>query len=183
AINFNLFRENDLGEKGFRKFFLKFENLVDGYQKGLQEEILQAINFVEQNWKNGLPSASAHLDLFPDNVFFDEKNKISGIIDFYFAANDLLIYDFAIVVNAWCFDEKNNFAEEKFLVLKNSYEKIRKFSSQENNFLKIALIAAALRFLLTRLHDMFFTPKNSHVIVKNPQEYLVKLRYFVNDKT
>lgn len=178
ALDFDGFRENDLGKEGFRALFNKFSHLVENYQKNLTQEILQAINFVEKSWQDFLPKAATHLDLFPDNVFFDEKNNLSGVIDFYFAANDLLVYDFAIAVNAWCFDENNIFDEEKFLAMKNSYEKLRKFSSQEIDFLKIALVAAALRFLLTRLHDMFFTPKDSLVNIKNPQEYLAKLHYF-----
>jgi len=112
--------------------------------------------------------------------FFDQDKNVAGVIDFYFAAKDLAIYDFAIAVNAWCFDEKNNFIEEKFLAMKNNYENLRKFSFEELDFLKIACRAAALRFLLTRLHDMFFTPENSLVKIKNPQEYLAKLRYFKN---
>ena len=96
----------------------------------------------------------------------------------FFAANDLLLYDFAIIINAWSFDEKNNFLEENYRAILNGYEEVRKFSAQEKNFLKIALIAAAMRFLLTRLHDMFFTPQDSLVQIKDPQEYLTKLRYF-----
>jgi len=178
AENFNMTRENDLGVKGFRGLFEKFKNLLDDYQENLSEEILQTINFLEQSWNRDLTSAAVHVDLFPDNIFFDENKKVSGVIDFYFAANDALIYDFAIAANAWCFDEKNNFDEEKFSQLKNGYETLRKFSPLELNFLKIALVAASMRFLLTRLHDMFFTPKNSLVKIKNPQEYLEKLKFF-----
>jgi len=89
-----------------------------------------------------------------------------------------LIFDFAIAVNAWCFDEKNNFLQNHFDEILRGYESIRKFSELEKSFLKIALVGAAMRFLLTRLHDMFFTPKDSLVNIKNPQEYLAKLRFF-----
>ncbi len=60
------------------------------------------------------------------------------------------------------------------------YEEVRKFSDAEKSFLKTALVGAAMRFLLTRLNDMFFTPKDSLVKIKNPQEYLAKLRFFRN---
>ncbi len=175
AADFNMKRENELGVKGFRALFSKFENLLEDDLRG---EILRTIDSLEKSWNFDLPSAATHLDLFPDNVFFDSQKKVSGVIDFYFAANDALIYDFAVTANAWCFDEKNNFDQEKFLQLKNGYEKLRKFSPAESDFLKIALVAASTRFLLTRLHDMFFTPKNSLVKIKNPQEYLAKLRFF-----
>ncbi len=193
AQGFTEFRKNDLGIKNWRPLFAKFQNLLPSYQKNLDAEILQMLDFLEKSWSVDLPSAAAHLDLFPDNVFFSQNQnwsqnqkpdeqesapKISAIIDFYFAANDFLIYDFAIAVNAWCFDEKNNFVASKFKALKKGYEELRKFSPQEEDFLKIALCGSAMRFLLTRLHDMFFTPKNSLVKIKNPQEYLQKINYW-----
>ncbi len=178
AQNFKMSRINDLGVFGFEKLFLKFANLLPQYQANLDAEISQNIQLVKTLWNQDLPNAALHLDLFPDNVFFNEAKKISGVIDFYFAANDLMIYDFAIAVNAWCFDENNLFCEEKFTAMFSAYEKVRKFSAAENDFLKIALLAAAMRFLLTRINDMFFTPKNSLVKMKNPQEYLAKVRFF-----
>ncbi len=178
ASGFNMQRENELGIAGLRPLFSKFAGLVDDYQKNLGAEILMMIDFLEKSQKLDLPSAAVHLDLFPDNVFFDNSQKVSGIIDFYFTANDALIYDFAIIINAWCFDENNIFSQEKFDEMLKGYEELRKFSVEELNFLKIALCAAALRFLLTRLHDLFFTPKNSLVKIKNPQEYLAKLNFF-----
>lgn len=172
AANFSEKRENDLGVKFWRPLFSKFEHLLDDYQIGLKQEILQSLDFLEKSWNFDLPSAATHLDLFPDNVFFDKDEKACGVIDFYFSANDALIYDFAVTMVAWCG------SEEKFLNLFGGYEQYRKFSEEEKNFLKIALVGAAMRFLLTRLHDMFFTPKDSFVKVKDPQEYLQKLRFF-----
>ena len=178
AKDFQMSRENDLGVNGFRPLFSKFDHLLENYQKNLRAEILENLDFLKKLWRFDLPSTAAHLDLFPDNVFFDQEQKISGVIDFYFAANDALIFDFAITANAWCFDEKNNFAAEKFSELMRGYESVRKFSETEKDFLGIALVGAAMRFLLTRLHDMFFTPENSIVKIKNPQEFLTKLRFF-----
>lgn len=172
AADFKMSRKNDLGVQGFKPLFSKFEHLLENYQKNLREEILENLDFLDANWKPNLPSAATHLDLFPDNVFFDEQNKVSGVIDFYFAANDALIYDFAITMTAWCDNE------EKFLRLFQGYESVRKFLESEKDFLKIALVAASMRFLLTRLHDMFFTPKDSLVKIKDPQDFLKKLRFF-----
>jgi homoserine kinase type II len=178
AKDFTMSRSNELGINGWKALFLKFGALTANYEKNLEAEIFTILDFLKNSWRFDLPSAACHLDLFPDNVFFDKNAKFSGVIDFYFAANEALIYDFAIIVNAWCFDEKNNFCEEKFLEMLRGYEEVRKFVDSEKNFLKIALVAAALRFLLTRLNDMFFTPKNALVKIKNPQEYLAKLRFF-----
>jgi homoserine kinase type II len=178
AFDFSMKRKNDLGINGWKPLFSKFESSIENYQKDLGKEILESINFLQKQWIFDLPSAASHLDLFPDNVFFDAEGKVSGVIDFYFAANDTLIYDFAITITAWCFDENNNFSEEKFSELLRGYEIVRKFSDAEKKFLNIALIGAAMRFLLTRLNDMFFTPKNSLVKIKNPQDYLTRLRFF-----
>ncbi len=178
AADFKMSRHNDLGVDGWKPLLLKFENLIEDYQKNLAAEILENINFLKNSWRYDLPEGACHLDLFPDNVFFDENAKLSGVIDFYFAANDALVYDFAVIVNAWCFDEKNNFVQKRFDEMWRGYEELRKFSVAEKDFLKVAYAGAAMRFFLTRMHDMFFTPKDSHVRIKNPQEYLEKLRFF-----
>jgi homoserine kinase type II len=176
--DFSLSRVNDLGILGWQNLLLKFSHLLNQYQFGLEDKIIDALNFLTTSWKNNLPSGATHLDLFPDNVFFDEEGKVSGVIDFYFAAGDSFIYDFAITVNAWCFNQNNNFDQEKFDSMMFGYNNVRKFLSEELDFLPIALIGGALRFSLTRLHDLFFTPKDSLVKVKNPQEYLTKLNFF-----
>ena len=191
ALDYDLKRKNDLSALDFKGFFAKFSHFlkdekakykfpfIQGEGDGsLFQEITRAIDFLENNWQINLPSGATHLDLFPDNVFFNKAQEVSGVIDFYFAANDLFIYDFAIIVNAWCFDENNQFDSEKYNAMKMGYEKIRKFTEKEEEFLRITLIAASLRFLLTRLYDMFNTPVDSFVTVKDPREYLEKMRYF-----
>lgn len=181
ASDFAMKRHNDLSVHDWRKLFGKFENLLDNYQKNLREEILQNLNFLENSWKNNLPQEVVHLDLFPDNVFF-EGEKLKGIIDFYFSATESLVYDLAITINAWCFDEKNNFCQEKYDALLHEYKAKRQILAEEQEFLPIALRGSAMRFLLTRLHDMFFTPEGSLVKIKDPKEYLQKLRFW-NGKT
>jgi len=181
ALDYEDSRVNDLSVKNFFTIFNKFSNLVEQYQSGLANEILQNIEFLQKNWHQNITNlsyAAAHLDLFPDNVFF-ENERLSGVIDFYFSANEILIYDLAIAVNAWCF-ERLNFNQQKFTALIDSYKKIRKINKNEEEFLEIALLGASMRFLLTRLNDMFFTDKNSLVKIKDPMEYLHKLRFFKN---
>jgi homoserine kinase type II len=174
TADFNMLRENELNPLVLRNLFNKIQYL----HRDLRAEILENLDFLEKNWQSNLPSDASHLDLFPDNVFFNQEGKMSGVIDFYFAANDLLIYDFAIAVNAWCFDERNNFDQQKFDEILRGYEEVRKFSAQEKEFLKIALVGAAMRFLLTRLHDMFAVSTETLIKIKNPKEYLAKLRFF-----
>jgi len=178
AQDFDQNRFNDVGVFGFDELLGKFRHLMEGYQPGLLEKIDTQIESLTSSWKKDLPNVAAHLDLFPDNVFFDENQNLSGVIDFYFAANDLMIYDFAVIVNAWCFDENIEFTEEKYAQMLKGYESVRPFSDPETDFLNTALQAASMRFLLTRLHDMFFTPKDSLVNVKDPAEYLKKIEFF-----
>ena len=177
--DFKGFRKNDLGVSEFRDFFGKFSKLADEYQENLSTEISQTIDLIESKWNSDLQSGAIHSDLFPDNVFFEDGPKLSGVIDFYFAANDLFIYDLAVMVNAWCFDENNQFVESKYINLIKGYEQNRIIPEEELEFFNIALIAASTRFLLTRLNDYFFTPKDSLVTIKDPKEYIEKLRYFV----
>lgn len=179
AMDFPLTRSNDLGIDGFANIHDKIKDLLPQHDVSLEKLISHNINLLKNKWQKDLPKASCHLDLFPDNIFF-ENNQLCGVIDFYFSATDLLIYDFAIAVNAWCFD-KAQFNHEKFDNLLKGYQKHRQFSSAEMNFLQTALIGAAMRFLLSRLHDYFFTVKGSLVKVKNPDEYKNKLVFFLNN--
>ena len=74
---------------------------------------------IKKNWPKKLPKGIIHGDLFIDNIFFN-KNKLSGIIDFYFAANDYFMYEIAICINALCFDNKKS----KFKKIYNTSQKI-----------------------------------------------------------
>lgn len=181
VTDFKGYRKNDLGILGWRNLFNKISSNIENYQPELKKEIAEYLDFLDKNWQNNFAAGAVHVDLFPDNVFFDENQNLSGVIDFYFAANDLFIYDLAVTINAWCFDENNKFDEKKYDVIIKGYQKNRQISKEEFEFLKIALIGASMRFLLTRLHDMFFTPKDSLVKIKNPNEYLEKIRFFVKN--
>ena len=118
-----------------------------------------------------------HGDLFIDNIFFN-RNKLSGIIDFYFAANDYFMYEIAISINALCFDKKNSKFEINKKKVKNligGYENIKKISLKEKNSLNILCRGAAIRYLLTRLYDYSNTPKTALIQIKDPNEYYQKL--------
>ena len=124
-----------------------------------------------------MPYGIIHGDLFIDNIFF-KKNNLSGIIDFYFAANDYFMYEIAICVNALCFDQHNSkfyLNKKKVKSLIKGYEKIRKLSNKEKKSLNILCRGAALRYFLTRLYDYTNTPKTALIKIKNPREYYQKL--------
>ena len=75
---------------------------------GPRDQIAAELRYLERTWPKDLPPGVIHADLFPDNVFFLD-DKLSGLIDFYFACNDALAYDIAICLNAWCFETRNRF--------------------------------------------------------------------------
>lgn len=109
----------------------------------------------------GLPRGVIHADLFRDNVLFDE-DRLSGIIDFYYACNGALIYDLAITVNDWCSRPDGSLDEENYRALVGAYAARRPFSDEEAAVWQDALRRAALRFWLSRLHDAHF-PKVGHI--------------------
>lgn len=149
---------------------------VDDLAPGLAEEIDRELRHLEDVWPSGLPSGVIHGDLFPDNVFFLD-DKLSGLIDFYFACNDALAYDVAICLNAWCFEPDHAFNITKGRALLQQYGAARPLEAQEIQALPILARGAALRFLLTRLYDWFNTSRSALVRPKNPLEYRRKLKF------
>ena len=77
-------------------------------QPGLRAIIETELDHLEKSWPRDLPQGVIHADLFPDNVFF-LGDKLSGLIDFYFACTDTLAYDVAICLNAWCFEPDHSY--------------------------------------------------------------------------
>jgi Putative homoserine kinase type II (protein kinase fold) len=97
-------RKNSMGIKNLKPLLesIKFKSKKFSNLKIFLKNNLKDIN---KNWPKKLPKGIIHGDLFIDNIFF-KKNKLSGIIDFYFAANDYFMYEIAICINALCFDTK-----------------------------------------------------------------------------
>jgi homoserine kinase type II len=176
--DFDIYLGNALSVKGWRPLFESCRADANGVQPGLEKLIEDELAFLEANWPHQLPAGVIHADLFPDNVFFfPGKDDVSGLIDFYFACNDLLAYDIAICMNAWCFEPDNSFNVTKARNLLSSYGKVRALSDDELAALPILARGASLRFLLTRLYDWINTPKDALVTPKNPREYINKLRF------
>jgi homoserine kinase type II len=139
--------------------------------------LIQNLSNIKKNWPSKLPSGIIHGDLFIDNIFFN-KDKLSGVIDFYFAANDFFMYEIAICINALCFDKKNNkfkINKQKVKNLIKGYESVRKITIKEKKSLNILCRGAAIRYLLTRLYDYSNTPKTALIQIKDPNEYYQKL--------
>ena len=148
-------------------------------QHGLRELLGTELDHLEQHWPGDLPKGIIHADLFPDNVFF-LGDKLSGLIDFPFSCNDMLAYDVAICLNAWCFEPDHSFNVTKARALLNAYGRERPLSEAEQEALPLLARGSALRFLLTRLVDFLNVPSGALVKPKDPLEYVRKLRFHQN---
>jgi homoserine kinase type II len=173
---FALTRPNALSVKGWRPLFEMCDGKADEVLNGLGAEIGRELDFFEANWPRDLPTGIIHADLFPDNVFF-LHGGLSGLIDFYFACNDMLAYDLAIALNAWCFEVDLSLNVTKARALLSGYSAVRPLSRAEIEALPCLARGAALRFLLTRLYDWLTVPAGALVVPKDPIEYYKKLRF------
>ena len=171
--DFAVKRPNALSVAGWRPLFEGCRGHIDD---ALERELKAELDFFEANWPTDLPAGVIHADLFNDNVFF-LNDRLSGVIDFYFACNDFLAYDVAICLNAWCFEPDNAFNATKARALLQAYGQVRALGEEEKQRLPMLARGSALRFLLTRLYDWVHTPKDALVKRKDPNEYLLKLRF------
>ena len=174
--DFGLKRPNALSVGGWRPLFDGSRAHADGVAPGLARELADELAFLEAHWPNDLPAGVIHADLFNDNVFF-LNDRLSGLIDFYFACNDALAYDVAVCLNAWCFELDRAFNATKARALLQAYEKVRPLTAAERTALPLLARGSALRFLLTRLYDWIHTPADALVKRKDPLEYLAYLRF------
>jgi homoserine kinase type II len=169
-------RPNALSVDGWRPLFEQVADRADSIQHSLRATIEKELTHLETHWPRGLPQGVIHADLFPDNVFF-LGDKLSGLIDFYFACIDTLAYDVAICLNAWCFEADHSYNVTKGRSLLAAYIKVRPLSEAELDALPLLARGAAMRFLLTRLVDWLNVPEGALVRPKNPLEYFRKLRF------
>jgi homoserine kinase type II len=176
ARDFPMERPNALSVESWRALYEHAGPRGDTVQPGLCTEIVKELDVLEKSWPRGLPAGVIHADLFPDNVFF-LGDKLSGLIDFYFACTDTLAYDVAICLNCWCFEPDHSYNVTKGRALLNAYTKVRALSDQERKALPMLARGAAMRFLLTRLVDWLAVPEGALVKPKDPLEYFRKLRF------
>jgi len=125
-----------------------------------------------------LPSGPVHADLFPDNALF-AGDELAGLIDFYHACSAPYLYDLAVTLNAWCYDEQQqHYDQEKAKALLNSYQTVRPLDEEEQHWLNEMQKVAALRFWLSRLRDKLFPKPGELITVKDPAGKQGLLSYF-----
>ena len=167
-------RANALGIADWRPLYTQITTEANTIAPGLSDLISKELDWLEKNWPTDLETGVIHADLFPDNVFF-LGNKLSGLIDFYFACNDAFALDVAICLNAWCFDEKLRLSKAHSDALLRGYQSARALSSKERAALPTLCRGSAMRFLLTRCFDWLNTRQDALVRLHDPLDYLKRL--------
>jgi homoserine kinase type II len=169
-------RSNNLSLGGWRRLADATISRAEGVETGLAQLIESNVAALEEMWPIELPSGIIHADLFPDNVLF-LHDSVSGLIDFYFACNDFLAYDVAVMLNAWCFDSDGRFNRTKSRSLISGYADARPLTPSEIAALPVLARGAALRFLLTRLQDWLDRDVGVLARAKDPLEFANRLRF------
>ncbi|RWG00167.1 homoserine kinase [Mesorhizobium sp.] len=174
--DFPMKRPNALAIDGWRKLWAASRDRADEVEPGLAAEVDADFLDFGRNWPTRLPQGIIHADLFPDNVFFLGE-KLSGLIDFYFACDDLYAYDVATCLNAWCFEKDFSFNLTKGAALLAGYQSVRPLEGEEKAALPMLARGSALRFMLTRLYDWLTVPNGGLVMKRDPTEYIRRMRF------
>jgi len=156
----------DCGEEGLRS--------IDEQLPGV---VASELAFLSANWPQDLPRSVIHADLFPDNVLLLD-DRVSGLIDFYFACTDITAYDLAVTHTAWSFAADGTFLPEIAAGLMQGYLERRPLSAAECAALPMLARGAALRFMATRAYDWLNTPMDALVTPKDPMDFARRLAFY-----
>lgn len=167
GVSFSGRRDNDRGPAWREATARKVLPCLNSGDAALLREEL---HYQKQNPCRGLPQGVIHADLFRDNALFVDS-ELTGIIDFYYACNDILLYDVAVTVNDWCSDASGALDPARLNRLLDAYVIGRPFIAAEHAAWPVMLRAAALRFWLSRLHDLHFPRRGEITHTKDPEAF------------
>jgi homoserine kinase type II len=160
-------RKNPRGYTWFEQAARKLQPKLAKEERGILDGEL---SLLQNAIKDQLPGGIIHADLFRDNVLF-EQDRLTGIIDFYYACTGAWLYDLAITVNDWCSNSDGSMKTEHAAALMDSYHTERALTGQERRHWPVVLRAAALRFWLSRLCDLHFPRRGEITHTKDPDEF------------
>ena len=168
AADFPLTRRNALSVAGWRPLFEQAARARRrACSRGCATIIERELDHLESAWPRDLPQGVIHADLFPDNVFF-LGDRLSGLIDFYFACTDALAYDVAVCLNAWCFEPEQPSTSPRARALLAGYERVRPLSEAERAALPVLARGAAHALLPDPAGTTGSTPPGALVQAEGP---------------
>ncbi len=154
---------------------------INAIDDNLYDLIHSELEYVNKYWPQNLPKSVIHADLFPDNVLLMNED-VSGLIDFYFAATDIVDYDIAIAHAAWCFSPDGSVFHKNISdAFLSSYHQINPLNEISREYLPILFRGAALRFIISRTVDWINTPAEALVTKKDPIAFARRLEFYTND--
>ncbi len=156
---------------------------LDGSQRALLDDEVALQRTGWHDATRGLPRGAIHADLFRDNALFvddgDASPRLGGVIDFYFAGDDVWALDLAICLNDWCVDlDDGAFRPDALDAFVDGYEAERPLTAPERRAMPRMLRAAALRFWLSRVDDLH-RPRPAELLVPHDPgrfERILRLR-------
>lgn len=153
---------------------------LDDIDPALSMLVESELDFLAANLPQDLPRTVIHADLFPDNVLM-LGDRVTGLIDFYFACNDFAAYDVAVTHAAWSFSADGSiFDAMKSAHLLAGYESVRPLSAKERDALPVLARLACLRFVASRAYDWFHTPSDALVMRKDPMAFARRLEAYAD---
>lgn len=168
-------RPNSMGLEQWAPLLARCGAGLDSIQPGLFARVEQALADVTAAWPTSLPRGTIHADLFPDNVLMLDE-RVTGLIDFYFACTDVIAYDLAVMHSAWTFDGAGRHGDPAIGgALLAGYGAM---TDAERAALPVLARGACIRFLLSRAWDWLNTPADALVTRKDPLAYLRRLEWY-----
>jgi homoserine kinase type II len=177
AADFPQQRPNTMGLPAWRKLLGDCGERLAEIDAGLPELVARELDFLEASWPADLPRSVIHADLFPDNVLM-LGNRVSGLIDFYFACTDVMAYDLAVTHAAWCFAVDGSYRPAIGEALIEGYNAGRPLPDEAWAALPVLARGAAMRFLASRAYDWLHTPADALVTRKDPLVFAERLSFY-----
>lgn len=171
GLNFDSRQNNPRGPAWCQQMAHKVMEKLSADEQGMLD---QEIQFQKEKRHADLPRGVIHADLFRDNALWkntEDGSIFSGIIDFYYSCDDVLLYDLAVTANDWCTNPDFSLNRDKVTALLTHYSHFRPLAENERVYWPAMLRAGALRFWLSRLHDKHFPRAGELVQTKNPDEF------------